>query len=246
MLPPAPKRITVAIVDHDENDRLFMTSTVDQSPGLESVGSNQCHRNAIQHQRSAAEPEQGPLIDKPTVRNALRLLVIRMEENFHTREDLLQEALVHFWSRERQYPSQPIGWYLQDVRFYLHHLITSGHSVDSAKRRRAQAAFGDNCDGWEEWVDTLESDQDIMSEVNAHDIFTLVVDRLNPIDQSILGGMNQGLGARDIAKMLHVSHVFVVRHRRGIARVAIKLGINPVPASLTTPSSFAKSNPAKS
>ena len=58
--------------------------------------------SAIQRQRSSVEREQGLLTDEPTVRKALLQIVIALEVNFHAREDLLQEALLYFWSRERQ------------------------------------------------------------------------------------------------------------------------------------------------
>src|SRR5712691_7729390 len=132
---------------------------------------------AIEHQRSRVEQQQALLTDEPAVRKALHRMVITLEENFHAREDLLQEALVYFWSRERQYPGQRLSWYLQGVNFYLHHLKTSGRSLDSPKRRGAQADFADDCDGWDEWWDSFELDEGIMSAVNAHDIFSVLVDR---------------------------------------------------------------------
>src|SRR2546427_6629559 len=137
---------------------------------------------AIQHQSSSAEQERGLLTDKPAVRKALLRMVLSLEENFHTREDLLQEALAYFWSSERQHPGQHLSWYLQSVNFYLHHLRTSGRSLDSPKRRGAQATVGDNGVRRDEWLDTLDFDQGIMSEVQARDIFSLLVDRLKPVD----------------------------------------------------------------
>src|SRR2546428_13279552 len=99
---------------------------------------------AIHHQSSSVtsvEQEQGVLIDRPAVRKALLRMVIRLEENFQDRKDLLQEALVCFWSMARQYPGQRRSWYLQSVRFHLHHFRTSGRSLDSPKHRGAQASF---------------------------------------------------------------------------------------------------------
>ena len=188
----------------------------------------------MHHQSSSVtrvEQEHGKLIDKPAVRKALLRMVIALGENFHDREDLLQEAIICFLSREQQYPGQRRRWYLQSVNFYLHHFRTSGRSLDSPKRRGAQAAFADSRDGWDQWRDILDIDEGIMSEVNSHDIFSLLVDRLEPIDRTILVALAEGLEDRDIAIKLHVSHMFVIRHRRGIAKVAIKLGINPVAAS---------------
>jgi len=200
---------------------------------------------AIPHEKSSAWQEQDLLIDKTAVRTALVRMVVTLEENCHTREDLLQEALVSFWSSERQYPGQRRSWYLQSVRFHLHHIRASGRSLDSPKHRGAQAIVADNGAGRDEWLDTLDSDQGIMSEVQARDIFSVLVDRLKPIDQVILGELAEGRGVCDIAEKLNVSHVFVVQHRRRIARAAISLGISPVAAYPIRRASSKKSNPAE-
>ena len=168
------------------------------------------------------------LTDEPAVRKALLQIVIALEDNFHAREDLLQEAFLCFWSRTRQFPGKRLSWYLQNVNFYLHHLKTSGRSLDSPKRRGAQAAFSDASEGWDQLRDSLDIDEGIMSAVNAGDIFSVLVARLAATDQTILVALAEGLEDRDIAKNLHVSEMFVIRHRRGIAKVAIKLGINPL------------------
>jgi len=182
-----------------------------------------------QQERSRAE--QGLLINVPAVRKALLQIVIALEQNFHDREDLLQEALVCFWSRARQYPEQRRSWYLQSVRFHLHHFRTSGRSLDSPKHRGAQASFPDHCDEWDNWRDSLESDEGFLSAVVARDLFSLLVDRLSPTDRLILCGLFEGLFISDIANALHVPRGFVQRHRLRIAKLALKLGINPPPAN---------------
>jgi len=189
-------------------------------------------------QRQSSSDEQGLLADEPAVRKALLQIVIALEDNFHAREDLLQEAFLGFWARTRQFPGKRLSWYLRGVRFYLQHLRTSGRSLDSPKRRGAQAEFADNRDGWDQWRDIFELDEGIMSAVNADDIFSVLVARLAATDQTILIALAEGLEPRDIAKNLHVSEMLVIRHRRGIAKVAIKLGINPLaPAPLHRTSS---------
>jgi len=185
------------------------------------------------------------LTDEPAVRKALLQIVIALEDNFHAREDLLQEAYLCFWSRTRQFPGQRLSWYLQSVNFYLHHLKTSGRSLDSPKRRGAQAAFADISEAWDQWRDSLYLDEGIMSEVNAHEIIDLLLSRLEPPERKIFEGLVEGLGERQIARTLHVSHMFVIRHRRGIAKVAIKLGISPVAASPLHRTSSRKSKPAE-
>jgi DNA-binding NarL/FixJ family response regulator len=91
----------------------------------------------------------------------------------------------------------------------------------------------------------LDRDEGIMSEVNAHDILYLLAARLKPMDQKILGALVDGLGICEIAEELHASHMFVVRHRRQIAGLAVKLGINPPPAGRVHRTSSGKAKPAK-
>ena len=201
--------------------------------------------SAIQRQSSSVEREQGLLTHEPAVRKALLQIVIALEYNFHAREDLLQEALLYFWSRERQCPGRTLSWYVQGVKLHLHNLRTSGRSLDSPKRRGAQAAFADNRDGWDQWRHISGFDEGIMSAVNAHDIFSLLLERLKPMDQTILGALVEGVEVRNIAAKLHVSRMFVIRHRRVIAKEASKLGINPVAESPLHRAASKKSKPVE-
>jgi len=202
--------------------------------------------SAIQRQSGTVEQGQDLLLtDEPTVRKALLKIVFTLEDNFHAREDLLQEASLCFWSRQRQFPGKRLRWYLKGVRFYLQHLRTSGRSLDSPKRRGAQAAFADNRDGWDQWRHISGFDEGIMSAVNAHDIFSLLLERLKPMDQTILGALVEGVEVRNIAAKLHVSRMFVIRHRRGIAKEASKLGINPVAESPLHRAASKKSKPVE-
>jgi len=172
--------------------------------------------------------EQALLTDKPAVRKALLRMLIALEENFHTREDLLQEALVYLWSIEGHHPGQAVYWYLQGAKFHLENLRKSGRSLDSPKHCGAQAALADNRAGRDEWLDTLDFDDGIMSSVNAHDIFSVLEDRLEPTDQLILRAMLEGLCISEIARELHVPRGFVERHRLRIAKRAVQLGITQV------------------
>src|SRR6266704_5381395 len=210
-LRPAPNRSTTASSLLPESD---------PSPG-----------GTIQHRSTTGEQDHGLLIDKPAVRKAILRMVITLEENFDARKDLMQEALVHLWSSERQHPGQRRSWYLQRVKFYLHHFRASGRSLDSPKRRGAQAAFADDCDGRDDWLDSLDFDEGIMSEVNAHEIIDLLWNRLELPERKILERLVEGMGTRQIGRTLHVSHQSVIRHRLKIAMTALTLGIAPVRVS---------------
>ncbi len=172
--------------------------------------------------------QQGLLAEDPVVRAALHRLVMRMDGNPHTREDLFQEAWSCFWSREQQYPGRPLGWYLQWVKFHLKNLGKSGRSLDSSKRRAAQAGLADNGDRPNEPLDPFELGDGIMSEINARDIRSVLIDRLEPVDQTILVALEEGWASRAVAKRLQLSHESVRRHRLKIAAAALKLGIVPL------------------
>jgi len=109
--------------------------------------SGQFPDNAIQPQRSTLDPKGGQMVDEPTTHKALWRMVMTLEQNFHTRQDLLQEALIHFWLLERHHPSQRLGWYLRGVRFYLQHLRNSGCSLDSPRHSGARTEFADESGG---------------------------------------------------------------------------------------------------
>ena len=207
--------------------------------------SGQFPDNAIQPPRSTLDPKGGLMVDDPTTHKALWRMVMTLEQNFHTRQDLLQEALIHFWLLERHHPGQRLGWYLRGVRFYLHHLRNSGHSVDSPKRRGSQVSFADNWGEWEPWRNNLEFDEGMMAEVHARDILYLLANRLEPIDQEILYALAEGFGLREIARKLHVTHPFVRRHRLQIASLVIKLGVIPTSADSLSHISSKESKSAK-
>jgi hypothetical protein len=158
-----------------------------------------------------------------------------MDENFHTREDLFQQAKVYLWRIEQEHPGQTRSWYLQGVRSHLKDVQRSGRSIDSPKRSGARLSLPDNCDEWDHWRDGLQFDDGFLSTVAARDVISLLMARLNSRDQRILGELAGGRGPREIAAMLEVSHPLVVQRRRHIAKLAIKLGINPLPAALSSP-----------
>jgi DNA-directed RNA polymerase specialized sigma24 family protein len=166
---------------------------------------------------------------EPFACKAVRRIVARMERNLQAREDLLQEGLVHIWSRIRQRPAQRAGWYLKSVKFHLQHIRASGRSLDSPKRVAARAALGDNADHPNQLLDALLGvDDGAMSEIHARDIRSVLIGALEPIDQAILVALDEGWTGREVASRLSKSHESVRRHRQKIAAAALKLGILPL------------------
>ncbi len=150
-----------------------------------------------------------------------------MEGDFHAREDLMQEALLHLWREERQHPDQKLSWYLQSCKFHLEHYRVCGRSLDSLKHRSAQAPFPDCYPTQDGWLASLSLEEDILSEINARDVIALLQIQLEPIDQAILGASAQGLKTGEIAHEFELSHQSVRRHRLRIALTASRLGVLP-------------------
>jgi DNA-directed RNA polymerase specialized sigma24 family protein len=180
-------------------------------------------------QQEIQKPEFMMLFENPKVQNVLRRMAIKMEEPPNSREDLMQEALIHLWREEQQRPGQQRVWYLRSVWNFLRNHMTRGRSVDSRKHRSKLIAFTTDCNVNDEWQNSLQWDEGIMSDVIFHDILSVLAKRLGKIDREILCGLAEGLQLREIAEGLQVTHVSVFKHRRKIASVAVDLGIEPPP-----------------
>jgi len=228
-------------VHETHTSRDFSSSGTTETPEPAAVVANsllptsdRLQSSAVQRQSRSAGQEQG-LLAKPTVRKELLRIVTALENNFHTRQDLLQEAFVYFWSKAQQCPGRELSWYLQGARFHLKNLRRTGRSLDSSKRRAARSQPADNCDRPNESLDAFDLSDDIMSEINARDIHAVLIDRLEPIDQTILVALEEGWASREVAKRLQLSHESVRRHRLKVAAAALKLGIVPLISSQALP-----------
>ena len=163
------------------------------------------------------------LIDDARTRELLGKIVYRLSTDAAVRDDLTQEAMVHLWLLEERKPGQSRSWYLQSCKFHLQNYITAGRSVDSQKRNHGRVEFDTN---GEEAIDNLNS---VFGLVSARDIFSLLCGQLTAFEKSILGHLADGLGAREIAERLSVTHPTVIKYRRRIAAHAMRLGIPPFP-----------------
>jgi len=141
---------------------------------------------------------------------------------FH--EDLMQEALVHLWLREAAHPGQKRSWYLQSCKFHLQHYIDSGRSVDSVKRRGGQIPLLQNEEGDTPLLEHRGIDHSIFSQISARELLSLLSKRLSGRDRAILDCLADGLGAREIARKLKITHPTAIKCRRKIAKLVIELG----------------------
>src|SRR5439155_22772915 len=62
------------------------------------------------------------------------------------------------------------------------------------------------------------------SQVSAHEWLGILSARLTPREKAILDCLADGLGAREIARKLKISHPTAIKSRRKIAKLVIELG----------------------
>ena len=117
-------------------------------------------------------------IDEAGVRKALVRIVARVERDSSRREELMQEALVNFWKQAERRPLQRLSWYLQSCKFHLLHFKRAGRSFDSLKHAQARATFGEANIDEDVRQDRSQFEEGLMSEVNAHDVISLLSARL--------------------------------------------------------------------
>jgi len=162
------------------------------------------------------------LIDEACSRETLRRIVGRLTSDPVLAEELVQEGLVHLWLLEERRPGQTRSWYLQNCKFHLQNYLKAGRSIDSRKREAGRMEFTGN-----ELYD--EDNSDAYDQLSARDILSVLADHLSPRDNEILKRLADGLGVREIADQLRISHPAVIKHRRRIAILAQQLGIPPLP-----------------
>ena len=163
-------------------------------------------------------------------RAVVRRIAFKFTGDPALQDDLTQEALVHLWLREEECPGQTQSWYLQSCRFFLQNFMRHGRSVDSAKH------FGSACVSTDLEASMEELDDDgslgqasVHALVSTREILALLSKSLTPAERLILFCLADGLGARDIASRLNMSHTSVIRHRRRIAALALRFGVEPLP-----------------
>jgi DNA-directed RNA polymerase specialized sigma24 family protein len=167
------------------------------------------------------------LVDDIRIRELVKRAIGRWVFDPVNREDLVQEALIHLWLIEEQFPGQQTSWYLRSCRFHVWKFMRTGRSIDSPKRAygRVEVADADDFDGLvDRGIENHRSDT--MDRVSAVEIIEKLAVKLVGKDLAILRGLADGLGAREIARQLQVSHPAVIKRRRKIAKLARHLGLD--------------------
>jgi RNA polymerase sigma factor (sigma-70 family) len=161
------------------------------------------------------------IFEQRRTRGLLRGMVRRLTTQRALEEDLIQEAIIHLWLREKEYPGQNQSWYIQSCRLYLQNYLRKGRSVDAGNHRHAASLLILQ----EDQKDLeLGVDDTLLSLVCARDLLAELSKWLTPIEKEVLNLSNGGLSAREIGARLDLSHTSVIRHRRNIAALAERLG----------------------
>jgi DNA-directed RNA polymerase specialized sigma24 family protein len=171
------------------------------------------------------------MVDDPKSRQMLQRIAAGLTGDDSLREDLTQEALVHLWLLEEKQPGQKPSWYYQSCRYHMRNRITMGRSVDALKRKGGRVNEGGDEDQLDHLLGGGESDGEVVNLASAREILALISSRLRGTETEILACLFEGMGAREIARRLKVSHPAILKHRRKIAALALRLGINPMPAN---------------
>ena len=170
------------------------------------------------------------LVYQKETRAVVRRIVFKLTCDAALQDDLTQEGLVHLWLREQQCPGQSESWYLQSCRFFLQNFMRNGRSVDSL-RRGGSLLCSSELDECMEQADEDGSltNGSVLALVSTREIMSLLSKWLTPVERNILQCLADGLGVREIASRLNISHTSVIRYRRRIAALAVRFGVEPLP-----------------
>lgn len=153
----------------------------------------------------------------------MRGVAAKLTSDNELQKDLLQEMFIHLLQVEANLPGHTPSWYIKSCEFHARNCLKHGRSVDSLKRSKNLVPLGQNYDDGEghifcflDAVDPL----DVLSEVMTRDIVDLVVSQLSETQRKVLYSLMKGMGVREIAREMGVSHPAVIKHRRKIARIA--------------------------
>jgi RNA polymerase sigma factor (sigma-70 family) len=161
------------------------------------------------------------IFEQQNTRSLLRGMVRRLTDKWDLEDDLVQEAIIHLWLREKERPGQSRSWYIQSCRQHLQNFLRRGRSVDGGNHRCATALRinPEAEEGREAFVDDT-----FFSLVCARDLEAELDKWLTSLERQILSLCQEGLSLREIGERLQLSHTTVRRRQRNIAALASRLG----------------------
>jgi RNA polymerase sigma factor (sigma-70 family) len=169
------------------------------------------------------------IFEQPKTRRTLKGVVRRLTTERDLEDDLIQEAIIHLWLREKERPGQRPSWYIQSCRLYLQNFLRKGRSVDGGKRRKAVDLL---VDGEAQEVLELRTDDTLLSLICARDLVAVLTEWLTPLERRILELCNEDLSLREIGQRLNLSHTSILKHRRAIAALGERLSVTRTPGKV--------------
>jgi len=163
----------------------------------------------------------------PEIRRLLRGIAHRLCPDQAVMDDLVQEGLVWLWLIEDQNPGQTRSWYLQSSLFHLRKHLAAGRSLDSHKREKWRVSSSDT--NYQSLLEQWEHETAVRPEAAAGDLIAVLEQRLTQAEKQTLQFLAEGLGPREIARHLGVSHQAIVKRRRRIAMLASRHGLLDAP-----------------
>ncbi|MCG3147261.1 MAG: hypothetical protein PCFJNLEI_00700 [Verrucomicrobiae bacterium] len=152
----------------------------------------------------------------------LRGVAAKLTANEELRKDLMQEMLVHLCQVKTAQVGRTESWYVKSCEYRARNYLKIGRSVDSLKRARDLVPLGmtsEDLDGHVFCLVDAVDPADGFAELVTQEIVEIIKPQLNAMQQEILNLLMKGLGVREIARELRVTHPAVIKHRRKIGRI---------------------------
>lgn len=169
----------------------------------------------------------------------LKAVAAKLTANFELQKDLMQEMFIHLVQVQTTLPGRTFSWYVKSCEFHARNCLKRGRSIDSYKRSGLAVTLSEP-DGDEPYHSRLlrcaVDPVDIQGELITNDIVNLITPHLSDMQQEILCLLMRGLGVRETARELGITHPAVIKHRKKIARIAreflqesegVEVGIGP-------------------
>lgn len=153
----------------------------------------------------------------------LQGVAYKLTSDHELQKDLMQEMFVHLVQMRTREPGQTLSWYIKSCEFHARNHLKLGRSIDSHKRAKNGISLDSTS---EEQGATVEHDIhaaapiDLYGELITNDLVDLIMPHLTESQQRTLLLLMKGMGVREIARELGVTHPAIIKHRKKIARVA--------------------------
>lgn len=173
------------------------------------------------------------LCDEPLIRDDLKRIVRSVTSTVAWHDDLLQEALIHLWLKETQFPGQTTSWYLQTCRCHVCDYLRRGVSVDSPKRSPDRCELTDESIDTEQIPECLILEGEAISLTCSRDLLEQLALHLDAINRNIVLLLVEGYNERETAERVGLSQPAVRKRRLKIARLSVALGFVPADRSIS-------------